>query len=310
GKVCGSGMKSLLLARLEIMAGEADCVVAGGMENMSQAPFLLKGAREGLRLGHQQLLDSMVFDGLWDPYENIHMGNCAEQCVEKYNFSREDQDAYAIESYKRALAAQAAGDFAEEIVPVPVAQRKGDPLMVDTDEEPQRTVLDKIPSLRPAFDKNGTITAANASSINDGAAALVVASQKLVQENALKPLAKIVATATFSQTPMWFTTAPVEAIKAVVDKAGLGLGDIDAFEINEAFAAVPMAAMADLKLDHAKVNCRGSGVSLGHPIGASGARIVVTLAHLLKQKNLQYGLATLCIGGGEATAVILENVAS
>lgn len=308
GKVCGSGMKSVMLARAEILAGESACVLAGGMESMSHAPYMIEGARIGLRLGHQKLYDSLISDGLWDPYNDLHMGNCAESCIAAYHFTRQDQDDYAIASYQRALNAIETGAFKDEIAPVPVPQRKGDPVLVADDEEPHKVQVDKIPTLKPAFGKEGTITAANASSINDGAAALVLASESYVKQQQLTPMARILSVATHSQDPLWFSTAPVEAIRKALKKADLTVDDIDIYEVNEAFAAVPMAVMKDLAIPHDKMNMRGSGVSLGHPIGASGARILVTLLYLLQHHNKQYGLASLCIGGGEATAMVIERV--
>jgi acetyl-CoA C-acetyltransferase len=307
-KVCGSGLKAVMLARTAILAGEANLVLAGGMECMSQAPYYLPKARDGYRMGHGQLVDGMIHDGLWDPYGNFHMGNAGEKCAQKYTFTREAQDAFAVESTRRAQQAIADGAFADEITPVTIPQRKGDPVTVETDEQPGRAKPDKLPKLRPAFDKEGTITAGNASSINDGGAAMLVASQQAVTEHGLTPLAKITAVATHSQAPEWFTTAPVGAIEKALAKAGLTVDDIDLFEINEAFAVVAMAAMEELSIPHEKVNVHGGAVALGHPIGASGARILVTLIHALKRNGKQRGLATLCIGGGEAVAVIIELV--
>jgi acetyl-CoA C-acetyltransferase len=308
GKVCGSGMKALMLGRAEIMVGDAQLVVAGGMESMSQTPHLLKTIRKGSKMGHQQVLDAMIVDGLWDPYGNVHMGNCAERCVEKYQFTREEQDELAIRSYKRALESMDAGVFNEEIAPVIVPQYKGDPLVVSEDEGPRKVNFDKIAKLEPAFEKTGTVTAGNASTLNDGAAAVVLASGDAVKQLDLKPMARIVEVATFSQDPTWFTTAPIGAIQRVLEKAGMTKDDIDLIEINEAFAVVALAAIRELNLDVDKVNVRGGGISLGHPIGATGARLIVTLMYALKQMNKRYGLATLCIGGGEATAMIIENL--
>lgn len=306
-KVCGSGLKAVMLGADSILLGRADVVVAGGQENMTQAPHLLANSRSGFRMGPAQLTDSMVHDGLWDPYNNWHMGNAAELCVKEHSFTREEQDAFSIESYKRAQKATAEGYFKNEIVPVEVATRKGS-VTVDKDEEPSKTDFSKVPTLRPAFDKAGTITAANASKINDGAAAVVLMSEKAVQTHGTKPLAKIVAHATFAQDPKWFTTAPVGAIKRACEQAGLSIDQIDLFEINEAFAVVAMVAMKDLKIPHEKVNVHGGAVALGHPIGASGARLLTTLTHALHLHQKRYGLATLCIGGGEAVAVIVERV--
>lgn len=307
GKVCGSGMKAIMLGRSEILAGEAQVVVAGGMESMSQAPHLLKSLRTGAKMGHQQLVDAMILDGLWDPYNDVHMGNCAERCVEKYQFTRQEQDEFSVQSHQRALAAIKDSLFQEEIAPVSVPQRKADPIIVSTDEGPRETSSDKMAKLNPAFEKTGTITAGNASSINDGASAVLLASQQAVERYGYKPMARIVGVSTHSQDPEWFTTAPIGAIEKVLQKTGLSIQDIDLFEINEAFAAVAMAAIRELKLDSGKVNARGGAVSLGHPIGSSGSRLLVTLMHALKQTNKRYGLASLCIGGGEATAVIIEN---
>lgn len=307
-KVCGSGLKAVMLAAQSIMVGESQVVVAGGMENMSLSPHLMEKSRSGYRMGHFQVMDSMIRDGLWDPYKNYHMGNAAELCVKKYEFSREDQDNFALKSYERSLNSIKEGIFKDEIAPVEIPAKKGEVTIFDQDEEPFKSNLSKIPSLRPAFEKEGTITAANASTINDGAAALVVMSKEKAEELGVKPMAKIVAQASFAQDPEWFTTAPVGAIKKVVERAGLTLADIDLFEINEAFSNVTMAAMKELELDAEKVNVYGGAVSLGHPIGASGARILTTLLYALKRQNKRYGLATLCIGGGEASAVIVENL--
>jgi len=306
-KVCGSGLKAVMLGADSIQLERADVVVAGGQENMTLAPHLLANSRSGFRMGAAQLVDSMIHDGLWDPYNNWHMGNAAELCVKERAFTREEQDAFAIESYKRAQKAVAEGYFGNEIVAVEVPSRKGN-VVVDKDEEPAKTDFAKIPTLKPAFDKEGTVTAANASKINDGAAAVVLLSEKAVQTYGAKPLAKIVSQATFAQDPKWFTTAPVGAIKAAVARAGLTLDQIDLFEINEAFAVVTMAAMKELNIPHDKVNVHGGAVALGHPIGASGARILTTLVHALHKYQKRYGLATLCIGGGEAVAVIVERV--
>lgn len=308
GKVCGSGMKAVMVGRCEILAGDAHLVVAGGMESMSQAPHVLKGMRKGQKMGHQTLQDAMILDGLWDPYTDVHMGNCAERCVEKYQFTREAQDAFAALSYQRALASLDNGLFQAEIVPVTVPQGKGQSVVISEDEGPRRVDPAKMSQLKPAFEATGTVTAGNASSINDGATAIVLASQHAVQQYGLAPMARIVATATHSQDPTWFTTAPIGAIQKALDKAGMSPNDIDLYEINEAFSAVVLAAIQDLKLDVDKVNIRGGAISLGHPIGASGARILVTLMYALQQLKKRYGLATLCIGGGEATAVIIENL--
>lgn len=307
GKVCGSGLKAVMLGADAIALGNAEIVVAGGQESMTQAPHLLPSSRTGFRMGNAQLVDSMQHDGLWDPYNNFAMGVAGELCAKEYNFTREAQDAFAIESYKRAQKAQTDGTFAKEIVPVTIETRKG-PITIDKDEDVMKTDFAKIPSLKPVFDKAGTITAANASKINDGAAALVLMSEQAMKEAGAKPLAKIVAHAQFAQDPKWFTTAPVGAIKNALKKANLTIDQIDLFEINEAFANVAMVAIKDLSLDPAKVNVNGGAIAIGHPIGASGARVLTTLVHALQARNKRYGLATLCIGGGEAVAMIVEKV--
>lgn len=308
-KVCGSGMKAVMIGMAEILMGDYDLVVAGGMESMSQAPFYVKGMRTGTRMGNQQLIDGMIHDGLWDPYNDLHMGNCAEQCVTKYQLTREAQDQYAKESYLRARQASESGAFKAEIEPVSIPQRKGDPKIVDTDEEPFKGDPEKLASLKAAFQREGgTITAGNASTINDGAAALLLASEEAVKQHNLKPIARIVGAATHSQDPVWFTTAPVGAIQKVLGRTGLGVEDIDLYEVNEAFAAVAMVAQQDLMIPMDKFNVRGGAVAIGHPIGASGARLLVTLIHALKDMGKKRGLASLCIGGGEATAMIVELV--
>jgi len=304
-KVCGSGMKALMLGHDVIKAGSADVVVAGGMESMTNAPHMVS-ARNGVRFGNAKLVDHMAWDGLTNPYDGQAMGVFGEQCADKYHFTREDQDAFAIESVKRARAAQESGAFDDEIVPVTVSSRKGD-VDYTTDEQPGRSKIDKIPSLRPAFRKdNGTITAASASSISDGAAALVLMDADNAARRGLQPLARIVAHATHSQAPEWFTTAPVGATQKVLDKAGWKVEDVDLFEVNEAFAVVAMAAMKELRIDHDKINVHGGACALGHPIGCSGARITVTLIHALRRAGARRGVASLCIGGGEATAVAIE----
>ncbi len=289
------------------MVGDAEIVVAGGMESMSNAPYLLPKARTGYRLGHGELVDSMIHDGLWDSYNDFHMGNAAELCARECNIPREAQDEFAITSYKRALEAQKNGAFSEEIVPVEVPQRKGDPIVVTEDEEPKRANFEKMVTLKPAFQKDGTVTAANASSINDGAAALVVMSREEADRRGLSPLARIVAQASAAKAPEWFTTAPIDAIKRILDLANLKLEDIDLFEINEAFAVVNLAASKELGIELDKMNVHGGAVALGHPIGASGARILTTLLYAMKRYDKKRGLATLCIGGGEASAVIVER---
>ncbi len=305
-KVCGSGMRAVMDAANAIAAGEYELAVAGGMESMSNAPYLLERARSGYRMGNAALVDSMIKDGLWDPYKDIHMGNCAEMCAAKYHFTREEQDAYALESYKRAQNASKTCLFSQEIVPVQIPQKKGDPLKVEADEEPFAAPLEKMGGLKPAFQKDGTVTAANASKINDGAAALVVASEEKAARLNLKPIARIVDYAGVAQAPEWFTTAPVGAIQKLLKKTGRTVADIDLFEINEAFAAVAMAAIKELSLDPARVNIRGGAVALGHPIGASGARILATLVHALRREGKKTGVAAICIGGGEATAMLVE----
>ena len=308
-KVCGSGLRAVMDATNGIRAGEWDLVVAGGMENMSQAPHILPKSRSGYRMGHVEAIDTMVHDGLWDPYGNKHMGNCAEMCAQKYQFSREEQDQFALTSYQKARACVEAGSFGNEIAPVSIAQRKGEPISISADEEPFKAPLDKMARLRPAFEKSGTITAANASKINDGAAALVVSSMSKAQELGVSPMVRVVAHASYAQEPDWFTTAPVQAAQKALAKAGLNTSDIDLWEINEAFSVVTMAAIKELGLDANTVNTRGGAVALGHPIGASGARILVTLIHTLIDTNKRYGCASICIGGGEAAAVIVENIA-
>jgi acetyl-CoA C-acetyltransferase len=296
-----------MLASQAIAVGDSDIVVAGGMENMSLGPYFLRRARTGYRMGNDSLEDGMIKDGLWDPYENAHMGTFADLCAREKGFSRQEQDAFAAESYKRSLKAQQDGDLSEEIVPVSVPLPKGKEKLVDTDEEPGRVNFDKIPSLKPAFGKEGTVTAANASSINDGAGAVVVTTPEKAKDLGASPLCKIVGYAQASIEPKWFTLAPVEAVKKVFEKTGFKPGDIDIFEINEAFAVVTLAAIKEFGLDPAKVNVNGGAVSIGHPIGASGARILVTLLYAMKKRNAKRGLATLCIGGGEAVAMIVER---
>ncbi len=276
---------------------------------MSRAPYLVPAVRDGLRLGHGELVDSMIHDGLWDPYGDKHMGSCAESCVARYGFSREEQDAYAVESYRRAREAAESGRVADEIVPVEVPQRKGDPLTVDRDEEPFRVDLDRIGSLRPAFSKDGTVTAGNASKINDGAAALVLTTAEHAAELGARPLARLVAQASAAQEPEWFTTAPILAARKVLERAGLEAGEIDLWEVNEAFAAVAMAFLREMELPAEKVNVRGGAVALGHPIGCSGARILVTLLHAMRERGARRGCAAICLGGGEATAVVVESLA-
>ena len=306
-KVCGSGMRAVMDVGNAIQAGEYEVAVAGGMESMSNAPYLLEKARTGLRMGNGTLVDSMIKDGLWDPYKDQHMGNCAELCVAKYKFTREEQDAFSLESYQRAQNAAKSGAFADEIAPVEVPQKKGDPLRIDADEEPFSAPLEKMPTLKPSFQKDGTVTAANSSKINDGAAALVVTSEETARAKGWKPIARIVAHAGVAQAPEWFTTAPVGAIQKLLAKTGLSVSDIDLWEINEAFAAVAMAAIKELSLPPDRVNVNGGAVALGHPIGASGARILTTLIHALRKRGKKRGVAAICIGGGEATAMLVET---
>ena len=304
-KVCGSGMKAVMFGHDLLRAGSADIVVAGGMESMTNAPHLLPGSRTGIRFGSAEMLDHMAWDGLVNPYDKQPMGNFGELCVDKYGFSREEQDAFASESVRRAQAAVAGGTFKDEIAPMMVSGRKGE-VVVDTDEQPGKCDIGKIPTLRAAFKKDGTITAASSSSINDGAAALVLMRADDAAARGAKPLARIVAHATHSQAPEWFTTAPVAAIQKVLEKAGWSVGDVDLFEVNEAFATVAMAPIRELGIEHAKLNVHGGACALGHPIGASGARILVTLIHALQRSGGRKGVAALCIGGGEATAVAVE----
>lgn len=304
GKVCGSGIKTIICGAQSILAGDNQLVVAGGMENMSLAPHLLSNSRTGVaKFGPAEIKDSMQWDGLTDVYSQSAMGSCAEECAKKYDITREQQDAFAVESFKRAQKAIEDGTFAKEIVPITIKGRKGD-TVVDTDEGPFKANFAKMPNLRPAFAKDGTITAANASTINDGAAAVVLGGEEYKDQAEFK----VVAYAGHAQNPTWFTTAPVEAMKKNLDKAGLKIEDIGVFEINEAFAVVPMAAMLDLGITHDKLNIFGSGLSLGHPIGCSGTRIVVTLMSAMKHTNVQYGMASICIGGGEALSIIIEKI--
>jgi acetyl-CoA C-acetyltransferase len=305
-KVCGSGLQAVMFARREVMIGDCDVIVAGGMESMTNAPYCLPFARAGYRMGNGQIIDTMIHDGLWDPYNDMHMGNCGDLVASKFAFSRADQDAFATESYRRARTAQDSGKFKEEIAPVEVPQRRGDPLVVDRDEEPSRGEPSKFAGLRPAFSKDGTVTAANASSINDGAAALAVVSQEKATALGLRPLARIVADSTAAVEPKWFTIAPVEALAKLYAKTSSRPRDWDLYEINEAFSGVTMAAVKEHGLDPAAVNVHGGAVSLGHPIGCSGARLLVTLIHALRDRGKRRGVATLCIGGGEAVAMAVE----
>ena len=305
-KMCGSGMKAAMFAHDMLLAGSHDVVVAGGMESMTNAPYLLQKGRGGYRMGHDRIFDHMMLDGLEDAYEpGRSMGTFGEDCAAKYNFTREQQDTFAIASVQRAQAATTSGAFAAEITPVTVKNRSGE-TVVSIDEGPGKARLDKIPTLKPAFKKDGTITAASSSSINDGAAALVMARASTAAQLGAKPLARIVAHTTHAQAPNWFATAPVGAVQKLLAKTGWSVQDVDLWEINEAFAVVPMALMAELSIPHAKVNVNGGACALGHPIGASGARIMVTLVHALQARGLKRGVATLCIGGGEATALAVE----
>ena len=302
-KVCGSGLETVLLGHYSIQAGDNDLVVAGGMENMSLAPHIMPSSRSGIKFGEGALRDSMQWDGLWDVYTDRPMGNCAEECAREYAFTRQMQDEFTLESYKRSQSSIKDGTFAKEITPVPLSTRKGE-VIVEEDEEPGRAKFEKIPQLRPAFDKTGTITAANASTINDGAAAILLGSEKHKQFAKFK----IIGHAKHAHDPTWFTTAPVEAMKKNFEKTGLNVSDIDYFEINEAFSVVTLAAIKSLELDPNKVNIFGGAVSLGHPIGCSGTRILVTLMNVLETKNAKRGMASICIGGGEALSLIIERV--
>ena len=304
-KVCGSALKSIMMAADTIAAGNADIMVAGGMESMTNAPYLLKKARGGYRIGHDKIFDHMMLDGLEDAYTGLAMGMFAEDCAAKYGFTREMQDQFAVTSVERAKAAIASGAFKEEIAPVTVVERKGE-RVVDTDEGPGRIKTEKIATLRPAFKKDGTVTAASSSSINDGAAAVVLMTEGKARELGLQPLARIVSHGTFAHEPQWFTTAPIGATRKALAKAGWNVEDVELWEINEAFAVVPMAMMKELSIPHDKVNVNGGACALGHPIGASGARILVTLLHAMKQRGLKKGLATLCIGGGEGVSMCVE----
>ena len=306
-KVCGSGMKAIMLGHDLIKAGSATVVIAGGMESMSNAPHLIPNSRTGNRYGSFQAVDHMAWDGLTNPYDGQAMGVFAEATVAKFGFTREEQDAYSIESVTRAQAAQASGAFNDEIVPVKVATRKGE-VEVNTDEQPGKSDIAKIPTLKPAFKKDGSVTAASSSSISDGAAATVLLSAEEAAKRGIQPLARIVGHATYSQAPEWFTTAPVAAIDKLLKQVGWTVDQVDLFEVNEAFAVVAMAPIKELGIPHAKVNVNGGACALGHPIGASGARLVVTLVHALRQRGGKRGIATLCIGGGEATAIAIELV--
>lgn len=307
-KVCASGMKAIMLGAQSIMLGENDCVIAGGMENMSQAPFYLNGIRTGHKLGDFKAVDGMVKDGLWDVYNDYHMGNAAELCATDCNISREQQDEFAIESYRRSAAAWEAGKFNDEVVPVEVPQRRGEPKVVNVDEEFSNVILEKIPKLRGAFQKEGTVTAANASTINDGAAALILMSKEKIDSLGLKPLAKILGYGDAALAPEYFTKAPSQAIPIALKRANLQIKDIDYWEINEAFSVVSLANLELLGLDPVKVDVNGGAVALGHPLGTSGARIIVTLIHVLKQNKGLYGASGICNGGGGASAMVIENI--
>lgn len=305
-KMCGSGLKAVMLAHQAILLGDANVVIAGGQESMTNAPYILPGARTGYRMGDAKVKDSMIMDGLWDVYNNIHMGSCADSCAKDYKLSREELDQFAIESYKRAQKALKDGVFRDEIVPVEIKGRK-ETISVSDDEEPFKTNFDKIPNLKPVFDKEGVVTAANASKLNDGAAALLVMSEEKAKELKLQPLVEIVAQSSAAKAPIEFTTAPADAIDKVLKKANMTKDDIDLFEINEAFAVVSLAVNKILDLDSSKINVNGGAIALGHPIGASGARILTTLIYEMKRRNSELGLASLCIGGGEASALIVKN---
>lgn len=307
-KVCGSGMKTVMLGAAAIKLGDAEIIVAGGMESMSNAPYALDKARSGYRMGNGTLIDTMIHDGLWDPYSNVHMGNCGDKTAAEFNFSREQLDEFAAESYRRALAAQEECRLSGEIVPVTIPQRKGDPVVVSQDEEPGKGDPSKLGSLRPAFAKDGVTTAGNASSINDGGAALVLSSQTAAEKRGLKPLGRIVAYAGHAQEPEWFTTAPAFAVEKLLAKQNLKVADIDLFEVNEAFSVVAMIVAQKAGIPLEKMNVNGGAVALGHPIGMTGARLVLTALHELRRRNGKYAVATPCIGGGEATAILIEAI--
>jgi acetyl-CoA C-acetyltransferase len=306
-KVCSSGLKAVQLASDRISLGHSEAVIAGGMESMTNAPYLLPTLRSGAKLGNSEAVDSLIHDALWDVYNSFHMGNAAELCVEKYKFSREAQDEFAIASYEKANKAIRAGWFKDEIVAVQISRGK-ETISFDTDEEPLRFNKEKIPQLKPTFKKDGTVTPANASSINDGASLMIVCSEKFAKENNLEPVARIVEHGWYGQAPEWFTTSPVGAVNTLLKKSGTSVEKIDLFEVNEAFAAVAMACRQELKIPEEKLNVCGGAVALGHPVGASGARILTTLIHSLKRLNLKTGVASLCNGGGEATSILIERV--
>jgi len=305
-KMCGSGLKAVMLAHQAIVNNDAEIIIAGGQESMTNAPYILPKARNGYRLGNGEIVDSMIKDGLWDVYNDIHMGSCAEACAKDFSFTRQQLDEFAIKSYQKALEAQKSGRFNDEMIKISIKSKTGE-AFVDKDEEPQKVNFEKIPSLKPVFDKAGVVTAANASSINDGAAALLVMSEEKASSLGFTPLVEIIAQSSSAKAPISFTTAPADAISKVLKKAKLKVDDIDLFEINEAFAVVSLAVNKILCLDSNKVNVNGGAVALGHPIGASGARILVTLIHEMKKRNSLYGLASLCIGGGEASALIVKK---
>ncbi len=305
-KVCGSGMKSVMLATQSIRLGESHIVVAGGMESMSNAPYAMDKARTGFRMGHATVLDTMIHDGLWDPYNNVHMGNCGDLCARECNYTRAQLDEYAAESYRRALDAQKAGRLGAEIVPVPIPQRKGDPVIVAEDEEPAKGNPAKLAALKPAFSKDGVTTAGNASSIDDGAAALILSSRTEAEKRHLKPLGRVVAYATYAQDPQWFSTAPVFAVRKLLSLVRMDVSDIDLFEVNEAFAVVAMVTADKVGIPREKLNVNGGAVALGHPIGMTGARLILTALHELRRRGARYAIATPCIGGGEATAMLIE----
>ena len=307
-KMCGSGLKAIMLADQAIRCKDSEIVLAGGMESMSNAPYLINNFRKGQKIGHSKIVDSMIHDGLWDSYNNIHMGKCAEMLSSKRNFSRELQDIYAKKSYEKANAAQINNIFAKEIVPIEIKTRNSEKFVFDYDEEPSKVDFNKFFKLKSVFKKEGTVTAANASSLSDGAAAILLMNENKAEEKGLKPIAKILAYASYAHEPEWFTTAPIGAIKLVLNKTGLTVDDIGIWEINEAFSCVPLAIFDDFKINEDKVNIYGGAVALGHPIGASGARILSTLLNGMIRKNEKYGLATICIGGGEASAMIVEKI--
>ena len=309
-KVCGSAMRAIMSGANDLRCGDFELVAAGGMESMSRAPYLAARAPEGLLLGHGELRDSIIHDGPWDPYDDVHMGNCAELCAAEFGFSRQQQDEFSLESYRRAREATETGLSGREIVPVEVPQRRGDPLIVERDDEPFRVDLDKMGSLRPAFQKDGTVTAGNASKINDGAAAVVLTTSEKATELGLTPLATLRAQASHAREPNRFTSAPIGVVRSLLERTGLDASDIDLWEVNEAFAVVALAFMQELGLDADRVNVRGGAVALGHPIGASGARIVVTLLEAMRERDARLGCAAICIGGGEATAVLIEREAA